>query len=289
MRLFLTLFLALGLAGQAAAQEAATVDKLNRLERDVRFLQRQIYRGAAADPRPVPGNGAAGSAQLSVELSALREDMRKLRGMLEQVQYENMQLKQQQKLLSEDMEFRLRELEDKLRAQSPLPGDDIMGEKQTPEENAQVLAGDGEEEAEADAPANAVSSAAKDSDSHYNEAFELLNQKAYAKAAASFTTFLRRYPNDPLVPNAYYWLGESYYARGDYVRAADGFRRGYESDKEGQKAPDNLLKLGLSLANVKRKDEACVILGQVLGNYTGKHHAPLRSKASQTVARLKCE
>ena len=287
MRPFLIFIALCTLASPAAAQDAATLDKLNRLERDVRFLQRQIYRGASADPRPVAGATGGGSAALSVEVGQLHEQIRHLRGQLEQVQYENNQLKQQQKLLSEDMEFRIRELEDKLRAQAPLPGDDIVGEKQTPEENAEALAE--ETSNDADAPAKAVSAAAQDSDSHYNQAFELLNQKAYAKAAASFTTFLRRYPNDPLVPNAYYWLGESYYARGDYVRAADGFRRGYEADKEGQKAPDNLLKLGLSLASVKRKDEACVILGQLLSNYKGKHHASLREKASQTVSRLKCE
>lgn len=284
MRPFYLCLAVLCAATSAAAQDAASLDKLNRLERDVRFLQRQIYRGAAADPRPVAGGAGGGSAQLSVEIAEMHEELRQMRGQLEKSQYENAQLKSQLKSLSDDVDFRLQELETVARNQalSPLPGDDITSEKQLPEENAEALA-------DPDAPAKATSGAAADSDSHYNEAFEMLNQKAYAKAAASFTTFLRRYPNDPLVPNAYYWLGESYYARGDYVRAADGFRRGYEADKEGQKAPDNLLKLGISLANVKRKDEACIVLGQLLENYTGQHHAALRARAEQTRTRTKCE
>jgi len=99
--------------------------------------------------------------------------------------------------------------------------------------------------------------------SDYNEAFRLLNQNRYEEAAGAFEQFTQQYPNDPLIGNAYYWLGETHYIRKDYVNAADDFRQGYQKLPEGPKAPDNLLKLAISLKAQERNQDACVILEQI--------------------------
>jgi len=285
MRKFLPVLFLL-VSTPALAQEAGLNDRLARIERDVTFLQRQIYRGASADPSAAPvagGESSAGVAQLQVQISQLESQMRQLRGGLEQVQYTQSKMKQDLKLLSEDIDFRIRALEDAARAKAEEAPE---AEKTIPEENAkEVEKSDAADEE--DAPKE-TEKEFSDSDAHYNFAFDLLNKKQYAKAASSFAAFIRNYPKDALVPNALYWLGESYYARGDYVRAVDGFRRGYEAAPGGQKAPDNLLKLGLSLANVKRKEEACVVLTQVVTKYDQKPHAAIRARAEQAKARMKC-
>ena len=77
----------------------------------------------------------------------------------------------------------------------------------------------------------------------------------------------KKHPKDPLVGNAYYWQGETYYIRRDYVNAADSFRQGFEALPTGPKAPDNLLKLAMSLNALNRDKEACVVLGQVISKY----------------------
>ena len=75
-----------------------------------------------------------------------------------------------------------------------------------------------------------------------------------------FSAFLTQNPQDPLAENARYWLGETYYARGDYARAAEVFVEGYQTSKTGPKAPDTLLKLGMSLSSMGKKKEACADL-----------------------------
>ena len=45
--------------------------------------------------------------------------------------------------------------------------------------------------------------------------------------------------------------------RGQYKNAADAFLKGYKKYKSGDKAPDTLLKLGMSLAELGQKDAAC--------------------------------
>jgi TolA-binding protein len=60
-----------------------------------------------------------------------------------------------------------------------------------------------------------------------------------------------------MVANAQYWLGETFYVRKDYTNAAVIFAEGYEKFANSPKAPDNLLKLGLSLANINEQQQAC--------------------------------
>jgi tol-pal system protein YbgF len=98
----------------------------------------------------------------------------------------------------------------------------------------------------------------------------LLSDKKYPEAATALDAFVKKYPSDPLTSNAYYWLGESYYARADYTRAAESFRKGFEQNPTAQKAADNLYKLALSLNQVKRTSEACIVLSQVIGKYADK-------------------
>jgi tol-pal system protein YbgF len=91
----------------------------------------------------------------------------------------------------------------------------------------------------------------------YETAYGYLLQRDYGAAEAAFDEFLRRHPNDPLAGNAQYWLGESLYVRGQYRAAAGAFLKGYQTYSRSAKAPENLLKLAMSLQKLGQKDAAC--------------------------------
>ncbi len=97
----------------------------------------------------------------------------------------------------------------------------------------------------------------------YAYAFGLMRKSDYDEAEAVFKAFLDAHPDDPLAENARYWLGETYYVRGDYARAAETFLDGYQRNKTGAKAPDVLLKLGMSLAALGKNKEACATYGEL--------------------------
>jgi tol-pal system protein YbgF len=122
---------------------------------------------------------------------------------------------------------------------------------------------------------------------HYNYAFRLLNQTQYEQAASSFDDFTNKYPKDPLIGNAYYWGGETYYIRRDYVKAADYFRLGYEAMPEGPKAADNLYKLALTLNSLDQGKEACVVLQQVVAKFK-KTATNITAKAEQEIKNSGC-
>ena len=94
----------------------------------------------------------------------------------------------------------------------------------------------------------------------YDNAYALLVKTKYPEAEQAFTAFLKDYPDSKLVGNANYWLGETYYVRGQYDVAAGIFSDGLTKYEASPKAADNLLKLGLTMAKLEKKKEACGFL-----------------------------
>lgn len=109
----------------------------------------------------------------------------------------------------------------------------------------------------ANAPASLTSFPPADAATLYNQGYGDLLRRDYPAAEIAFRRLLDAHPKDKLAGDAQYWLGESYYVRGQYKDAADAFLKGYKSYGANPKAPDSLLKLGMSLAALGQKEAAC--------------------------------
>jgi tol-pal system protein YbgF len=107
------------------------------------------------------------------------------------------------------------------------------------------------------APPPAVAEAEPQPQQLYERAYGLLLQKDYGTAESTFEDFLKRHAGHALAGNAQYWLGETYYVRGQYRPAAAAFLKGYQDYAKSQKAPESLLKLAMSLQRLGQKDAAC--------------------------------
>jgi len=93
----------------------------------------------------------------------------------------------------------------------------------------------------------------------YDTAMDRLRAGDYAGAEQGLQRFLDENPDHPLAANAAYWLAETHYVRKNYAAAAAAFARNYrEYGKDAVKAPDNLLKLGMSLHGLGETDKACL-------------------------------
>jgi tol-pal system protein YbgF len=121
----------------------------------------------------------------------------------------------------------------------------------------------------------------------YDAAFQSLREQKYDRAEAAFKQFLVRYKDDALAGNAQYWLGETYYVRGNYAEAAKVFATGYQKYPKSSKAPDNLLKLGLSLSQSNKQKEACLTLQQ-LGIQYPNAAAVIKQRATDERKKLQC-
>jgi len=126
-----------------------------------------------------------------------------------------------------------------------------------------------------------------DTEAQYKHAFGLLRQADYAAAEEALHAFVEAHPEHDLAGNAKYWLGETYYVRNDYERAAVTFAEGFRNYPESNKAPDNLLKLGMSLARIERVDDACGIFAELLDRYPDSARNIIQ-RARREQQRLSC-
>jgi tol-pal system protein YbgF len=114
------------------------------------------------------------------------------------------------------------------------------------------------------AVASVAPQSAKD---EFDLAYGYIQAKDYALAEQGFRDFLRKYPSDRLNPEAQYWLGESLFQRQLYRDAAESFLAVSTKHDTSAKAPDALLRLGQSLAELGEKNAACATLGEIGRKY----------------------
>lgn len=270
-------------------------DRLERLENELNTLNRAVYRGGAT-----AGSGGAGltpqaQAATEVRIQQMETELRDLRGTLEKQNHDIKQMERKLDRALNDMQMRVQDLEGDAKTSSAAPAIKPPAAAGAPVtssyENGTVQTfswGTGAASAptplaSGDQPQPSNVGAA----SAYEAAFSYLKGNQYDRAAEGFDVFIEKYPNHPLVPNAKYWLGETYYVRGQYADASRIFAEGYKQYPSGTKAPDNLLKLGMSLAGMGSQKDACVAFKQLQKDYKVGATSVLR-RAEQEMKRIGC-
>jgi len=282
----------IGLTGSAGAEEKSVEDRLERLERDLNQLQRQVYRSQVNNaPTPSesgPAVTGSGALDIQIRMDQIEAQMRSMTGKLEENQYAISKLSTRVDKMQSDDETRFQQLESggagAGSAPPPPPAAEpaqrhssnrgagnmdepasASGYLEAPDEsspsNGRLVQPEAPTNMAIAAPPPAVAPpsglAASTVQDQYNAAFGLLRSADYHGAEVAFKAFLKAHSSDPLAANAQYWLGETYFVRGDFTSASAAFADGYQKYPQGPKAADNLLKLGMSLGNQGRKQDAC--------------------------------
>jgi tol-pal system protein YbgF len=286
----------------AAQDTRALSDRLQRLETEIRTLQQQVFQGRPATGAGAPATFGEGGAVLQTRLQQVEEDIRRLTGQIEELAFQLSRVTTRLDRLSSDLEFRLDELEKRGGAPAPAarPGQAATPPATQPGPGSQPgpLRPPGQAAAspplattppaarpgQATAAAPAPTGTPQD---QYETAFDLLTRAQYPAAEAAFRQFVASHPQHQLAGNAQYWLGETFYVRNNFEEAARQFLQGYQRYPQNSKAPDNLLKLGLSLGALNRRDDACAALGRFQQDYPTAL-AALRRRANEERQRLNC-
>lgn len=106
-----------------------------------------------------------------------------------------------------------------------------------------------------------------DARADYETAYAYVLQKQYEQAEMGFRQFLQSHPRDRLVPDAIFWLGETYFQRNRHREAAEQFLKISTDHGRAAKAPDAMLKLGISLAALGARDQACATFAELGRKY----------------------
>lgn len=125
------------------------------------------------------------------QIELIKQDVSKLRGDMETLRHLNATVEQRQKDLYQDLDVRLRKMEEKSVASNPAPSDKVA-EAVLPTEEAKP--------SDIKPPADLVA---------LNQANELLDGMKYKEAFQAFTDFIKQFPNSSFLPDAKYGLALS--------------------------------------------------------------------------------
>ena len=218
---------------------------------------------------------AANQAEMSQRLDDIQQNLRELRGRVEELEHSNEALSRQQHDLYADLDKRLTAA-----AAGAAPGAPVGATGEPPAGAGAGSAGGAPTDNAAGAAGGAAGSSSPSSTEQavYGQAFDALKAGSYSVAIAGFKDFLGTYPASPLAENAQYWLGEAYYVNKDYDAAGGAFRAVLKKWPASRKAPDALLKLGYTQAAQKQYAAARATLGEVTKKYPGSDPARLAAE-----------
>ncbi len=212
-------------------------------------------------------------------------------GLIEEIQNKVNALDEKLKLIDSDFQARIKKIEEQLKKESNY-------EKQETNtiEDKKAIKMFNQEELPANVKAQSLGLPKSNNEKiqlsdieikkKYENAIKLLWASKFNEAESELQNLKKIEPDD-LMPNIQYWLGEVFYAQKNFEKAIVAFGEGLEKYPESIKGPDNLLKLGLSFSNLKKKDEACNILFELEIKYKD---APknVQERASSEIKKLEC-
>lgn len=318
MRNFLTGLLLAGatLAPLAAHAQTALTGRVDRLEGEMRAVQRKVFPGNSQyyepqirpedDIGPRPGTPSSSAvADLDTRVNALESQLSGLTGQIETSQHKLMLVEDAFAAYKRSTDARLKALEDT--AASTRPGAiDPPPIGPAPSRPAPTRPGGGSSVVTRPVatrdpvsvpgdPARARKVAAIDrpisddpAEDAYIYAFRLWQAQLYPEAEAQFKSVVATYPHHKRASYAQNMLGRSYYDDGKPSLASIAFYDNYKKNPEGDRAPDSLYYLAQALMKLNKPVDACKVYGELSDVYATRIGDDMRAKIATGRGDAKC-
>ena len=200
-----------------------------------------ISQQAIVDSSPVPSGG-----NLAYQLQQLQQEMRELRGILEEQQYAIRRLQQSRLDDYRNIDKRLLELQQ----------GGMVVQPDIPAATTTVV--------------TAETTTVVGTKQAYNDAYANIKKQDFEQAVIAFESFIPQYPESSYAGNAFYWLGELYVLRGDLELAKTSYMSLLEKFPDHRKVPDATYKLARVYHEQGNSEQAKALLEKVVADNTGK-------------------
>jgi len=279
--------------GWSPAGEESVEDLTYRLglaEAELAAIRARLQQltGGAAGGGAGTGSGSVGSEAM-IRLDRLETELRRLTGKIEELAFRQRRMAEDAARRFEDIGFRLTELEGgdvaALAPQPPLGTEApaTTGGAGTTAASESTAGGVGT--AAASSGLSASSSGAEPADAgeaaepetavaysdpgpgDLDRAIDDIKQGRFDQGERRLERYITENPDGPRLAEAHYWLGRSQFVRGNLQQAARLFLEGYNRDRRGAMAAENLLELGITLGRLGQVNEACLTLREVRSQF----------------------
>jgi TolA-binding protein len=276
MALLGTAVAALASVAMPAAAQTGVEGRVDRLEREMRAVQRKVFPGGAGqtiEPQITPPQQQQGApgipatsavADLNARVSAVESQLSSMTGQIEQTQYRVRQLEEAFNTYKRSTDARLKALE----AGAAPAEDDVAATGSTrPAPTRPAVGGP-----VVTTPAVAVDRPRTDdpAEDGYVYGYRLWQAKQYDKAIPELRTVVQKYPKHRRASYSQNLLGRALLDQGKPALAATAFFESYQKMPNGERAPDSLYYLAQALVKMKKPaSEVCKVydeLTQVYGD-----------------------
>ena len=127
----------------------------------------------------------------------------------------------------------------------------------------------------------------KSAEEQYEFAVSFMKVGDYETAEFALREFIDKNKDHDLAGSAQYWYGETFRIRQLYSDAATAYLDGYQNYPKSKKAPDNLLKLGITMVQLGEKDQGCKMISGLKKEYPKASKSVLQ-KAQYEQKKFKC-
>jgi TolA-binding protein len=287
-------FALLPAAAVAQRQEASPEQRIQRLERQIEQVQRQVFpRGRPADTAGIAGEPAATQSSVATLDQRLDAMERQMADMLRQSEENGHRLQtieadfaryrteQAQRIAT--LEQRLSEAPVAPVTTAPVP--DKPAPTKPPKTSTKGEGGPAIPAATSTAGSTPVTDAGEDA---YTEGFKLWEAGNYDQAINSLRAFTSAYPRHRRVSYANNLIGRSLLDKGEPRAAAEALLANYRGNPSGERAADSLYYLGQALTKLGQPAQACKAYQELDAVYGAKVRADLRKQVNDAKAQAQC-
>lgn len=217
-------------------------------------------------------------ASLAADFDASRQEIQALSGRLEQIEY----------LLDRKMKG-FEENQRKNRDRLDSVAMDLASLKKRPDTVDGALMPEGGVKAKrqasvpSPAPANTTKRTQVSEQTLYRDAKAAFDNGKMEAARGGFEKLIAAYPKSNQADNAQFWIGETYYNEKWYEKAILEYQKVIENYPSGNKIPAALLKQGLSFLNIGEKDNARLLLKELVAKHPGTNEAGIAKKKLESM------
>jgi len=297
------------LSSKLSSEEENTSDITNQVQQireDIKTLEKAVYSSSLTN---TSGNTSANEDILTrhlLKLSEIEEQFQMLTNKFEEINFKIDKISNRITKIQSDNQLRFQEIEkgninysglDNSLKEKKLPGsseaqdlgyvseNDINSSEQVQQtqsiDSAGTVTTEKAERTEKILPD-------KSPEKQYEFALNILKVGDYETAELALREFVATNSEHKLAGNAQYWYGETFRIRQLYTDAASAYLEGYQKYPKGEKAPINLLKLGVSMVQIGEKDQGCKMINGVEKQYP-KANKSVIQKAKYESQKFECK
>jgi TolA-binding protein len=285
-----------GTAMPAAAQKQPIEKRVEKIEGELRAVQRKVFPAGNVEPeiRPedaaaAPGGVPASSpvADLNARVDALEAQLARLTGSNEEAANRVRVLEEALNKFKGDAEYRLAAIEGARQAPAGQPAAEAAPPPQPPAQASKLAAV--EKTAPASTPAATPAAApADEAETAYLDGFRKWEAGQHADAAPLLEAMAKKYPKHRRASYAQNLAGRAYLDDGKPATAAKLLLANYQANPKGERAADSLYFLGQALARLDKNAEACKVYDELAEVYPNMRDW-LKQRLPQARTEAKCD